>query len=184
MISSVYDLELGDGSLKETRRFGFLLKDVSRLYSERFEEHAASLGLTLAQCRTLVRLADHEGVSQVRLAELTDLEPMALVRILDRMESEGWLERRSDPHDRRVRCLYLTSKAKPRLEDIRRVIDVTWGEAFAGIPKRQSDLVIEMLDAVRSNFLALSPQPSSGAPPTVPRRGASSRGNDRVGGKP
>jgi MarR family transcriptional regulator for hemolysin len=169
--------------LKETRRFGFLLKDVTRLYVERFEEHAASLGLTLAQCRTLIRLADHEGVSQVRLAELTDLEPMALVRILDRMESEGWLERRSDPRDRRVRCLYLTSKAKPRLEDIRRVIDLTWGEAFAGIPKRQSDVVIGLLDAVRSNFLAVSP-PSSGAPPPVARRSAGSRGIDRVGGKP
>lgn len=175
--------KFADGSLKETRRFGFLLRDVTRLYAQRFEKHAASLGLTLAQCRTLVRLADNEGVSQVRLAELTDLEPMALVRILDRMEAEGWLERRSDPRDRRVRCLYLTSKAKPRLDDIRRVIDVTWGEAFAGIPKRQSDLVIELLDAVRSNFLALSPQPSSGAPHPVPRRSAGSRSIERVGGK-
>ena len=61
--------------MKVRRRFGFLLKDVTRLYVQRFEQHAAALGLTLAQCKALMRLADCEGVSQVRLAELTDLEP-------------------------------------------------------------------------------------------------------------
>src|SRR5579862_6715186 len=149
--------------MKESRRFGFLLRDVSRLYVERFEQHAASLGLTLAQCKTLLRLADSEGVSQVRLAELTDLEPMTLVRILDRMEAEGWLERRSDPRDRRVRCLYLTGKAKPLLDDIRHVMDVTWGEAFAGIPKRHSELLMESLEKIRGNFMALDPVPAAGA---------------------
>jgi MarR family transcriptional regulator for hemolysin len=171
----------GGGPLKESRRFGFLLKDVSRLYVQRFEQHAASLGLTLAQCRALVRLADCEGVTQVRLAELTDLEPMTLLRILDRMESEGWLERRSDPRDRRVRCLYLTSKAKPLLDDIWRLIDLTWGEAFARIPKRKSELVTELLDTVRSNFIALGPVPA--VVPPVARRGAGGRAAERAAGK-
>jgi MarR family transcriptional regulator for hemolysin len=155
--------------LKESRRFGFLLKDVTRLYVQRFEQHAAALGLTLAQCKALMRLADCEGVSQVRLAELTDLDPMTLVRILDRMEAEGWLERRRDPRDRRVRCLYLTAKAKPLLDDIRGLIDATWEEAFAGIPKPKSDLVMELLDTVRSNFIALETQPAAGAAPLARR---------------
>jgi MarR family transcriptional regulator, transcriptional regulator for hemolysin len=182
MISSVHDRATSPerGQLKESRRFGFLLKDVTRLYVQRFEQHAASLGLTLAQCRTLMRLADHEGVSQVRLAQLTDLEPMALVRILDRMESEGWLERRNDPRDRRVHCLFLTGKAKPRLEDIRRVIDVTWGEAFTGVAKRQGDMLMELLDTIRGNFLALSPESSDEAPP--PRR-SGARGVEKVAGR-
>lgn len=159
--------------LQESRRFGFLLKDVSRLYAQRFEQHAAALGLTLAQCKALLRLADCEGVSQVRLADLTDLDPMTLVRILDRMESEGWLERRKDPRDRRVRCLYLTRKAKPLLDDIRGLIDITWEEAFEGIPKQKSELVMELLDTVRSNFIALAPQPA--AAPPVARRGVGGR---------
>src|SRR6266481_2920822 len=74
------------------RTFGFLLKDTSRLYVERFEQRAGALGLTLPQCKALVYLADHEGISQVQLAELTDLEPMTLVRTLDCLESHGWLE--------------------------------------------------------------------------------------------
>jgi MarR family transcriptional regulator, transcriptional regulator for hemolysin len=160
----LYDLDdTGGVGMKESRRFGFMLKDVTRLYAERFEQHAASLGLTLLQCRALVHLADNEGVSQVRLAELTDLEPMTLVRILDRMEGMGWLERRADPRDRRVHCLYLTGKARPLLDDIRRLMDVIWGEAFAGVPKRQSDLLMELLEKVRSNFMTLAPVPAAGA---------------------
>ena len=168
--------------LKESRRFGFLLKDVTRLYVQRFEQHAAALGLTLAQCKALMRLADCEGVSQVRLAELTDLDPMTLVRILDRMESEGWLERRKDPRDRRVRCLYLTSKAKPLLDDIRALIDVTWEEAFAGIPKQKSEMVMELLDTVRGNFMALGSAAGSGAAP-IARRSGGGRTAARAGGK-
>jgi MarR family transcriptional regulator, transcriptional regulator for hemolysin len=165
-----------------SRRFGFVLKDVSRLYVERFEQHAASLGLTLAQCKTLMRLAECEGVSQVKLAELTDLEPMALVRILDRMESEGWLERRGDPRDRRVRCLYLTSKAKPLLEDIRRLMDLTWADAFTGISKSKSELVTELLDMVRSNLMAPAPVRLAMVP-SIARRTAGGREPSRTAAK-
>jgi MarR family transcriptional regulator for hemolysin len=172
----------GGAALKESRRFGFILKDVSRLYVQRFEQHAAALGLTLPQCRALVRLAEREGVSQVKLAELTDLEPMALVRILDRMEAEGWLERRVDPRDRRVRCLYLTRKAKPLLEDIRRLMDLTWGDAFAGIPKNKSELVTELLDTVRSNLLGLAPVPAAMLP-SIARRTAGGRETERAAAK-
>src|SRR5882757_10469451 len=95
------------------RNFGFLLKDVSRLSNLNFEREAASLGMTLAQCKVLIYLQRNQGVSQVRLAELTGTDPMTLVRILDRMESDGWVERRQDPADRRARRLYLKDAADP-----------------------------------------------------------------------
>jgi MarR family transcriptional regulator, transcriptional regulator for hemolysin len=158
--------------LKGSRRFGFILRDVNQLYVQRFEQHAASLGLTILQCRTLIRLSENEGVNQVKLAELTDLEPMALVRILDRMEAEGWLERRGDPRDRRVRCLYLTSKGKPLLDVIRRLMDLTWADAFSGIAKDKSQLVTELLDQVRSNLGALPPMPSAMVAPLGRRAAA------------
>ena len=168
--------------LKDSRRFGFLLKDVTRLYVQRFEQHATSLGLTLAQCKALMRLTDCEGVTQVRLAELTDLDPMTLVRILDRMEAEGWLERRKDPRDRRVRCLYLTNAAKPLLDDIRHLIDITWEEAFAGIPKQKSEMVMELLDTVRGNFMALDSLPPAAV--SAARRNGGVRTAARAGAKP
>ncbi len=170
------------GRLRESRRFGFLLRDVTRLYVQRFEQHAASLGLTLAQCKALMRLADCEGVTQVRLAELTDVDPMTLVRILDRMEAEGWLERRKDPRDRRVRCLYLTNEAKPLLDDIRHLIDITWDEAFAGIPKQKSEMVMELLDTVRGNFMELDALATVAATP-LGRRNANGRPAAKAGAK-
>ena len=100
------------------RQLGFLLKDVSRRYTRRFEERAQRLALTLPQCRALIHLQSHEGVSQKRLAELADVDPMTLVRILDRMEADGWVQRRFDPADRRAHTLWLTAAATPVLEQI------------------------------------------------------------------
>ena len=140
-----------------TRTFGFLLKDTCRLYVERFEQRAGALGLTLPQCRVLVYLAEHEGISQAQLAELTDLEPMTLVRTLDCLESYGRLERRNDPADRRARRLYLKPKGKSLVDDIWHLVDLTRREAFAGIPRKHADLMIELLEKIQSNFASLEP---------------------------
>jgi MarR family transcriptional regulator, transcriptional regulator for hemolysin len=142
------------------RTFGFLLKETSRQYVQRFEQRARALGLTLPQCKALVHLAEHEGISQVRLGELTDLEPMTLVRILDRMESDGWLERRNDPADRRARRLYLQAKAKPLVDDVWHLVDLTRREAFSGIPRKDADFMIELLAKIQSNFASLEALPT------------------------
>jgi MarR family transcriptional regulator for hemolysin len=143
--------------LNPLRTFGFLLKDTSRLYVQRFEQRAGALGLTLPQCKVLIYLANHEGISQVQLAELTDLEPMTLVRTLDSLESHGWLERRNDPADRRARRLYLKPKGRPLLDDIWHLVDLTRREAFVGIPRKHADLMIELLEKIQSNFASLEP---------------------------
>jgi MarR family transcriptional regulator for hemolysin len=151
------------------RTFGFVLKDVSRRYVERFEQRASVLGLTLPQCKVLVYLASHEGLSQVQLATLTDLEPMALVRALDSLETQGCLERRNDPTDRRARRLYLLPKGKPLVDDIWQLVDLTRQEAFSGIPTHQVDLMIESLEKIQHNLVALAPLPAS-APTALPIR--------------
>src|SRR5882724_272960 len=107
-----YDLRM------DLRNFGFILKDVARLYSRRFEDRAVGLSLTIGQCKALGILARNEGISQKRLSELAEIEPMTLVRILDRMESDAWIERRPDPVDRRARTLYVTPRAAPILDQI------------------------------------------------------------------
>jgi DNA-binding MarR family transcriptional regulator len=143
------------------RTFGFLLKDTSRRYVERFEQRVRALGLTLAQCKVLVYLANNEGMSQIQLAELTDLEPMTLVRALDSLESHECLERRNDPVDRRARRLYLLPKGKPLVDHVWRLVDQTRREAFAGIPRKQADLIIHLLETIQSNLASLKPLPAS-----------------------
>jgi len=137
------------------RNFGFLLKDVSRRYVLRFEQHAAELSLTLVQCKALTHLEKNEGASQARLAELTDVEPMAMVRILDRMEVDGVLERRPDPDDRRARRLHLTAKAKPLLDEIWRLAALTRAETFAGVARAEREAFMNVLERLDRNLLAL-----------------------------
>src|ERR1700716_1919003 len=131
---------------------GFLLKEVTRRYVLRFEARAREISLNLAQAKTLVRLEKNEGVSQARLAELAEVDAMAMVRILDRMEADGLLERRPDPADRRARCLYLTPKAKPFLDQIWRLSEATRAEVFAGIGKNERDVFMTVLERIRDNL--------------------------------
>ena len=140
------------------RTFGFLLKDVTDLYVRRFEQRVGALGLTLPQCRVLVGLVNHEGISQSQLAELTGIDPVTLVRILDRTESDGWLERRDDPTDGRTQYLYTKAKSKSLFDDIRHLADLTCREAFAGIPKKHAVLMMELLAKMQSNFASLEPR--------------------------
>jgi MarR family transcriptional regulator for hemolysin len=142
-------------AMDRLKNFGFLLKDVSRRHVLRFERHAADISLTLVQCRALTRLEKNEGISQARLAELTDVEPMAMVRILDRMEADGVVERRPDPDDRRARRLFLTAKAKPLLDEIWRLAAVTRAEAFTGIGRTERDAFMSVLERLEANLSAL-----------------------------
>lgn len=137
--------------------FGFLLKDVARLYTRRFEERAQALSLTLAQCKALAVLAKNEGVSQKRLAELSEIDPMSLVRILDRMEADGWVERRSDPEDRRARSLVVTEKARPIIDQIWQVAGETRAEALAGLAAAERTVLVELLGRVHANLAGLKP---------------------------
>lgn len=139
------------------RNLGFLLKDVTRLYTRRFEGRAHALSLTLPQCKALAYLANNEGVSQKRLSELVEIDPMSLVRILDRMEADGWVKRRSDPEDRRARCLAITETAKPIVDRIWELAGETRGEALAGLSAEERALLIDLLARVHANLLAVKP---------------------------
>lgn len=132
--------------------FTFLLREVARRFVLRFEEHARAISLTVPQCKVLIRLEKNEGVSQARLAELADVDAMTMVRILDRMESEGLLERRPDPADRRARCLYLTPKARPLLAEIMRLGTLTRSEVFSGIRKAELDSFMDVLERMDDNL--------------------------------
>jgi MarR family transcriptional regulator for hemolysin len=147
------------------RNFGFLLKELTRRYVQRFEVRAREFSLNLAQCKVLARLEKNEGVSQARLAELAEVDAMTMVRILDRMEADELLERRPDPADRRARCLYLTAKAKPLLDQMWKLSETTREEVFAGISKNERDLFMTVLERLHDNLSMLEGKTSGPEPP-------------------
>ena len=137
------------------QHLGFLLDEVARLYGRRFEERARELPLTLTQCKALAVLADCEGVSQTRLAEISEVDPARLVRILDRLEAVGWADRRSDPQDRRAHVLAITENAKPVVERVWEIVQDTNTEALKGVTNDELHLLMDVLKRVHANFLAL-----------------------------
>lgn len=134
------------------RNFGFLLHETARLLSRRFDQRARALGLTRAQWQALAYLARNEGINQTGLAELLDIEPISVARLIDRMEQAGWVERRLDPADRRARLLYMTDKAKPILARMRIVGQETRAEALAGVSPADLERVVTLLRRVRCNL--------------------------------
>lgn len=139
------------------RQFGFLVKDVSRLWVRHFEQRAVQLGMSLTHCKVLVFLSRNEGTTQAKLAELSDTDPMTLVRVLDRMEHDGWIERRPDPQDRRAYRLHLKPASEPILAEITRIGEKARGEALAGISADEREQMMTLLEKVRSNLVGLLP---------------------------
>src|SRR3954451_7591706 len=111
---------------------GFLLHDVARLLRKRFEQRSRDYGLTRSQWQVLAYLATNEGIHQGALADLLDIEPITLVRLLDRMEERGLVERRRHPSDRRLRLLHLTEAAHPLLKILWETGQATREEALCG----------------------------------------------------
>ena len=135
---------------------GFLVHDVARLLRKRLEQRAraAGIGLTRAQWQTLAYLARSEGINQVTLAQLLDIEPITLVRLIDRLEAIGLVERRPDPRDRRQRNLFLTEKAWPELARIKALGAEVREEALAGVGAAERERLMDSLARVKGNLQA------------------------------
>ena len=138
--------------MDKLQNVGFLLKDITRRYVDRFEEHARALSLTLMQCKVLGTLERTEGVSQARLAEVVGVDAMTMVRLIDRMEEDSLVERRPDPEDRRARRLFLTPKAKPMLEQIWRLVAQVRTEMFDGVSRTDRDCFLRVLETAHANL--------------------------------
>lgn len=136
-----------------TRNFGFLLHDVARLMRKRFEQNARGLGLTRSQCQVLAHLARNEGIQQGGLADILEIEPITLTRILDRLADAGLVERRAHPTDRRIRLLHLTPAVHPLLGEIFTIGAATRAEALEGVSEADRDLLFEVLSTMKTNLL-------------------------------
>ena len=137
---------------------GFLISDVSRLMRKRFDERARSVGATRAQWKALVTLSRHEGINQGGLAELLEVEPITLCRMIDRLEESGMVERRRDPADRRAWRIHLTEAAGPVIEQLRGFADEMFEAALTGLGREERDGLARSLDTIRTNLTNPHPQ--------------------------
>ncbi len=134
------------------REFAFTLNDVARMLRTYADHKASQFGITRAQWAVLVRLDRFEGLKQSELAEMLDLQPITLTRLLDRLCESGLIERRADPNDRRAKRLFLTAAARPLLERLGDLGDELMGTALAGVDREAVEKMVALLATVKENL--------------------------------
>ncbi|OZG70560.1 MarR family transcriptional regulator [Hahella sp. CCB-MM4] len=132
---------------------GFLVNDVARLLRRAYQSRLELSSLTHAEAKTLIYVARHEGVRQVELADLMDIQPITLARLIDRLEEEKAVERRKDPEDRRAYRLYLLPGAEPHLEAVKEVAAVIRENALKGLSEQEVEAFMETMRRIRSNLM-------------------------------
>ncbi|MFM8500023.1 MAG: MarR family winged helix-turn-helix transcriptional regulator [Chakrabartia sp.] len=144
--------------MTETDNLGALIADVSHLLRRAFDERARHIGLSRPQWRVLTMLRRHEGINQGGLAELVEVEPITLCRMVDRLQEADLVERRADPTDRRAWRLFLTARASALLDEMRPVALGLFDEAMLGLSASEREGLIHALARVRTNLSRRAPQ--------------------------
>jgi len=135
--------------------FGVLVTDVTRLLRKHFDRRAVRFQMTRAQWRALKRLHRGEGMRQNELAEQLEMEPIAIGRVIDRLQKAGFVERRADPADRRAWRLYLTPRAHSVVGDMEQISSELFHQAQRGISAADMKAMMGMLTRMKDNLNAL-----------------------------
>lgn len=135
--------------------FGFLINDVTRFLRKQFDRRAVRFDLTRAQWRALKRISHNEGLSQTELAEELDMEPIAVGRVIDRLQKAGFVERRADPADRRTWRLHLTQRAHAVVGDMEKIANQLFKEAQRGITAAEMKSLLSTLGMMKQNLVAM-----------------------------
>jgi DNA-binding MarR family transcriptional regulator len=136
----------------QKENLAFLLADVSRLIRRSFQKRIEGSSLTQAQARALIWVSKNEGIQQCELAELLEIQPITLARLIDQLEQSDLVERRPNPVDRRAYQLYITKQATPHLAAIREVGAAIRTDALRGVDKNELDMLLNTLQKMRSNL--------------------------------
>ncbi|MEQ8365916.1 MAG: MarR family transcriptional regulator [Roseicyclus sp.] len=136
-------------------RLGYLIHDVSRLRRVSFDRELAPLGITRSQWWVLAFISRNDGLPQTRLAKDLDVGKVALGSLIDRLQSAGFVERRNDDHDRRVKRIFLTDKARTLIDEIRPVTESFNDRLREGISQKDLEITSRTLYRMKHNLIDL-----------------------------
>ena len=137
-----------------SREIGVNLNDVARMLRTFADQKARQFGISRAQWIVLMRLDRSEGLKQSELAEILDLQPISLTRLLDRLAESGLIERRPDPHDRRANRLYLTSAARPLLKQLAALGEDLMETVLQNVDAASQERLLRDLGIMKDNLRA------------------------------
>ena len=133
-------------------RVGYLFADIWRLARKRFHDDPNIQAMTLSQARALTLISRNEGIKQVALAEMLEITPMSVVRLVDQLVGEGFVERRPNPADRRAYLLYLMPAANAQIAIIDEVGNQLWQQALHGLNEEEQNNFIRTLNLIHHNL--------------------------------
>jgi Transcriptional regulators len=148
-------------SLDLKRQLIAQLVESSRLLRNYIDHRAKGRGTTRAQWIVLFRLRQQEGLSQVDLADVLELQPISLVRLLDRLVEHGLLERRPDPRDRRANRLFLTASGRQLVDDLDSLRDSIASDVLQDIPATAIETSLGTLRDIKERIKGFAEPPGS-----------------------
>jgi len=138
--------------LPANREIGFTIMDVARMLKTYADQRARQFGISRAQWGVLIRIDRTEGLKQSELAEILDLQPISLTRLLDRLAGNGLIERRADPNDRRANRLYLLPAARPMLDQLAELGSDLMATVLEGLEPKSIERMLHDLSLVKNNL--------------------------------
>jgi len=147
-------------SLDLKRQLIAQLVESSRLLRNYIDGRAKARGTTRAQWIVLFRLRQQEGLSQVDLADVLELQPISLVRLLDRLVEHGLLERRPDPRDRRANRLFLTRGGRQLVDDLDSLRDAIATEVLQDVPSDAVEVSLATLRTIKERIKGFTDDPA------------------------
>ena len=151
--------------------FLFTLGELQRMVRAYVDKEAARYGITRAQWAVLAKVERTEGLKQSELAELMEMQPITLTRLIDKLCDNGWIERRSDDTDRRVNRLYLRKAARPLLGKLSGLRSEITATALDGINPSDAHRLLALLESIKENVRNAIQVPAGEPPKKEPRYG-------------
>ena len=162
---------------------GVVISDVARLLRTEFDRRVRRLGITRAQWLVLTRLHRNPGASHSELAELMEVEKATAGRMIDRMVANGWVERRVQPDDRRVKRVYLTPEAERVHKRIWRIAEATVDAALGNLSAQESKQLMALLRRVKKTLVSSAGEPPAPSAAVTAGRKPAARGAHRHNGR-
>jgi len=137
----------------------WIVHDVGRLMRKLADRRLGSIGLTRAQWQALGNLRRIGPMTQAALADIIEVETATVARLVDRLEAAGWVERRPDPHDRRVKLVSMTEKAEDIMDEVGEIGHQLREDMLCDLSREERDKLIATLTTIKLRLVKLLETP-------------------------
>ena len=155
--------------MSDIQEFALLMRTVPRDWRAAINRRLAPLGLSQAKWQPLLYLLRAEGPpTQAEIARHLEIESPSLVRLLDRLEADGWIERQHCPGDRRARRIHLTERAKAVCAEIEATVIDVRRQLLGAVSPAEVAQCVDVLRRINAAAAQLAAGEAGGTPAKTP----------------